>query len=295
MYTFTIGIPAYNEENTIQHLLKSISPQIEDKNYVVKKIIVISDGSDDLTVERAWASANEIVEVIDDTRRLGKSARINQIIQQNTSDYIILIDADTVLTPNCLPEVAATLQINDLDFFSCEIQPRENKSIFQKSINASVSITQNISKIWNNGDNVLACHGAFIGIKYNLAKKISLPSTIGNDAYLYFFLKKLGGRFGYCKSAKVLYSTPKSFRDYFNQSVRFQKSKQKMLVYFGNQAANNYKVPLKVLFLSFFSLKPKTYIFLFLYVLTQPIIHIKKLLNNISYKDDLWTIAKSTK
>src|SRR5438034_1198422 len=91
-----VGIPAHNEAANIAKLLRSIFDQEQDM-YRLAKVIVVSDGSVDRTVDTARQINNPKLEVIAHTDNQGKPARINELFRRAESDILVLIDADVVL------------------------------------------------------------------------------------------------------------------------------------------------------------------------------------------------------
>ena len=81
-------IPAYNEENTIEDVIKTVKkiPEID-------KIIVVSDGSTDNTVEIA---RNLGVRVFEMKKNIGKGGAIKKGFEKTDSDILLFLDADLV-------------------------------------------------------------------------------------------------------------------------------------------------------------------------------------------------------
>ncbi len=85
-------IPAYNEERTIGEVLSVLK-----KVSLVKKIIVVSDGSTDNTVQVARKYDVEIVELQENR---GKGGAIKAGIDNIKADVVLFLDADLLgLTP----------------------------------------------------------------------------------------------------------------------------------------------------------------------------------------------------
>ncbi len=93
--TVTIGIPAYNEEANIEHLLRSI---ISDQSKQIKliKIIVISDGSTDATVKKARSIKDKRIFVLDRKKRLGLVQSENEILKHTQGDVLVMLDGDVI-------------------------------------------------------------------------------------------------------------------------------------------------------------------------------------------------------
>jgi len=99
--TISIGIPAYNEEANIGNLLESILSQKQD-SFVLKEMIVISDGSTDRTVQEAKKVSDERVKVIEGIERRGQAYRQNEICSRASADFLVLLNADILIKNNSL-------------------------------------------------------------------------------------------------------------------------------------------------------------------------------------------------
>ena len=82
-------IPAYNEEKTIASVLSTLK-----KSPLVSNIIVVSDGSEDGTVE--VASAFEDVTVIDLLENRGKGGAVKAGLERCTEEIVLILDADLI-------------------------------------------------------------------------------------------------------------------------------------------------------------------------------------------------------
>lgn len=89
MTNVTAIIPAYNEENTIGDVLRILV-----ESATVEEIIVVSDGSDDQTVNRA--SSFKQVKVIELLENRGKGGAIKAGLDHSEHDIILILDADLI-------------------------------------------------------------------------------------------------------------------------------------------------------------------------------------------------------
>ena len=78
--TVTIGIPAYNEEANIGVLLRAIVKQRET-DFVLKKIIVVSDKSTDNTANEVKKIKDSRIKLIENRVRRGKVYNQNKIFE----------------------------------------------------------------------------------------------------------------------------------------------------------------------------------------------------------------------
>src|SRR4028118_1289230 len=107
MPIFSVIIPVYNGEKTIQETIESVLNQ----TFTDFELIVINDGSQDSTLE--------IVERIQDSRlnvfsypNAGQAASRNRGFSHASGEYISFIDADDLWTPDKLEAQLRALQDN---------------------------------------------------------------------------------------------------------------------------------------------------------------------------------------
>jgi glycosyltransferase involved in cell wall biosynthesis len=110
MKAFVI-IPAYNEENNIESVIK------KTKRYVsANRIIVIADGSRDRTAEKA---EREKVAVLRHLVNLGKGAALKtgcEYALSKGADVLIAIDADGQHKPEDIPKLLKAMKGRDIVF-----------------------------------------------------------------------------------------------------------------------------------------------------------------------------------
>ncbi len=103
MVKLTVIVPAYNEEATIEEILKRVRevPVTVEDTAVEKEIIVVDDGSTDATrhilarLAKQWPD----IRVVMHERNQGKGAAIRTGLKHATGDYIVIQDADLEYDP----------------------------------------------------------------------------------------------------------------------------------------------------------------------------------------------------
>ncbi|MCJ7536980.1 MAG: glycosyltransferase family 2 protein [Anaerolineales bacterium] len=102
----SVIIPVYNEEETIEEILRRV--EMEE---IATEILVIDDGSTDGTREKL-ASLNEVgnLRIILHDRNQGKGAAVRTGIQNATGDVFLIQDADLEYDPRDYPALIRPIE-----------------------------------------------------------------------------------------------------------------------------------------------------------------------------------------
>src|SRR5258706_4221101 len=217
----TVGIPAYNEEKNIIHLLKDVLSQ--NKNlWSLKEIIVVDDYSSDSTVKKIKRFGSIKVKVIGKKFRRGKSLCLNDIFTEFKSDVLVLFDGDVRLKSNFTIErlVAGFVNNKNLMLTSGDKIPFKPKTFIQRGIFSTYKVFHKSKLEINGGNNIFGCQGGCIAMRSKFAKEIILPATLAEDAYLYLLCMKKGYEFRYIDDAAVFYKLANNTIEYSSQLVR---------------------------------------------------------------------------
>jgi glycosyltransferase involved in cell wall biosynthesis len=109
----SVLIPAYNEEETIELVLR----RVLELGEIVKEVIVVDDGSVDGTaavVERV-AAAEPLVRFFRLPKNQGKTAAIRHALECATGDILIIQDADLEYDPREIPAVIEPILAGQAD------------------------------------------------------------------------------------------------------------------------------------------------------------------------------------
>lgn len=99
--SFSIIVPAYNEEENISKCLESLL----ELDYRSVEIMVVDDGSSDDTAEIANRYQDRGVKVVRMYRNEGRAAALNAGIRESNGDIILFVDADATADPDLLKKV----------------------------------------------------------------------------------------------------------------------------------------------------------------------------------------------
>ena len=114
----SIIIPSYNSEKTIERAINSVITQ----NYSNKEIIVVDDGSFDNT-KTILSKYVESINIVT-TENFGVSRARNNGIKNAVGDYIMFLDSDDYLLPDCLNTMMGN--IDDSDILCCSFLIKNN-------------------------------------------------------------------------------------------------------------------------------------------------------------------------
>lgn len=102
MASIAVGVFAYNQAAFVRIALESVATQTHRPD----KVLVFDDGSSDSTVQTVHRVVSELeldaCTVVADGENHGLSARLNQFLDAVDSDWVLILAADDLLTPNCL-------------------------------------------------------------------------------------------------------------------------------------------------------------------------------------------------
>jgi len=241
--TVTIGIPAYNEEQNIALLIKDVLKQ-KQKNYVLEKILVASDGSSDNTVGIVNSLKNSQIEILDFKERLGLATRLNNLIENSNSDCLIALNADIRLKGATTIKKLIAPILKGADLAAGNIVPTEPTNLLEKVLYVGCIYKNNILREYNNGDNYLSCHGPIRAFSKKLYKNLRFKFSAGEDTYSYLYCKKNNFKYVYAEKAEAIYKLPSTLSDHLNQLHRFLNLNQNLDKEFGkNFVRQNMYIP----------------------------------------------------
>lgn len=247
--TISIGTSAYNEEQNILNLLKSLSSQKEDAIKIIE-IIVISDGSTDDTVRIAKTVKDKRIKVIDYGKRLGQPSRIGQLLKMFKGDVLVLIDSDMITKDvKTFKNVTKKFIEDEETALVCgETEPLPARTFLESAINNYISSRRSLTNEFNFGSTAYCAH-AFLAYSKKFAKTLSIPKNILNpDAYSYFMCKSKGYQAIFAKDAVALYRSPQSIKDHLNQATRHIIGGLQLKKYFGEELVDaGFAIPKPIL------------------------------------------------
>ena len=217
----TIGIAAFNEENNIKYVLKDILKQ-KEREWKLKKILLIDDGSTDNTVKEASDVVDRRVSIIHNNLRRGKTKCLQMMFEKLSTEVLVMLDADIKIgDKNTISSLIKPLFLKkNTMLVGGNSKPFTPKTFFEKAVYTTFEVFYKSRLKLRGGNNIFGCTGSILAIKQAFAKTIKFPSIVNEDAYLYMKCVTKGFLFRYVDSAKVYYKLPNNIRDYVRQIFR---------------------------------------------------------------------------
>ena len=247
----SVGTSAFNEANNIKNMLVSVLAQ-KEKNFVLKEILVVSDGSSDNTVAIAQSIKDKRIKIFNDRKRFGQPSRIAQMLKTFKGDVFILIDSDMVMKNNLTIEKMVSKFRSDAEtaLVCGETYPLTPRTFLEKAINNYRYARTYLEhkNIFDFGKTAYSAH-AFLAYSKKFARGLSIPHNVLNpDAFSYFACITNGYKQHYENRAVALYSSPQNLKDHINQSIRHLAGGVQLYDYFGKKSVDaGFTVPSKIM------------------------------------------------
>lgn len=146
----SIAIPFYNAESTLLDAIRSVFAQTHEQ----WELILIDDGSTDLSLSIAKSIDDPRVRVFSDGKNLKLAARLNQIVELASYDFIARMDADDLMSPVRLEKQIKLLNASStIDLVStglCSLND-ENKALGIRCATSKHTITSEKLLSGNSG------------------------------------------------------------------------------------------------------------------------------------------------
>ena len=223
--TITILIPAYNEEENITSCINSILNQKGD-SYLVKKILVISDGSTDATVERVQLIDSPIITCVTWKENQGIEAAVDYAFRNTSNDFIIKLDGDLAFNNNhALERILKKQKENQSDLvYIGQNYQTPDQTLLQKYIayiHGQLYKKDLLPQLTE--PQYLQTHivGSYL-IPRDLYKKITIPSDIvPEDVYIFYKAQEEGFVTSYLLDPQVYFAYPQSWSHHLSQITRW--------------------------------------------------------------------------
>jgi glycosyltransferase involved in cell wall biosynthesis len=291
--TVTIGIPALNEGRNIRQLLFSLLEQ-KVRNFELKEIIIVSDGSTDDTVAKARSIRDPRIKVFKKAARTGTAETQNSILRKAGGDILVMLDGDIMPADNLFLYniVRPIIEDERVGLVGGAVLPLKPRNFIESVLTVGHFLKDRIYINMARGENIYLCHGRVRAFSRDFYKIIHWPRNVAEDAYSYLLCLQCGFKFRYAPKAKIYFRIPSNLKEHFTQSIRFFGGRKLMKRVFNpGFVTSEYRIPL----LNAVGVTLKS-------ILTRPLLTVTYLVLMIcvwivspkSYIDN-WPLAVSTK
>lgn len=248
-------VPALDEEQNIGGLIDDIQRQELAGAFLLEKMIIVSDGSTDGTVEvvESRSRGERRVELVVNERRLGNARAINIGKSMVESDVLVILDGDIRLGDDSTLHTLLSGMEPGVGMTGGNPRPVRDSGTFASAINeCGAFLRDDLRRRVRGGNNVISALGCILALDRALYADVEIPLNpvspellVPNDQYFYMKCLQKGMRFVSIDDARVRYRLCNSISDTNRQGVRFVFSMTSMDAFFDEGLlAREYSFPL---------------------------------------------------
>ena len=128
----TVVVAAYNAEKVIEQRIRNI----QDSDYPSDKwrMVIVSDGSTDSTVQRARALGDPRVDIVVMNERSGKARALERALREVRSGIVVFTDVTAKFLPNTLRHLGRHFIDEDVGLVSGELQVVDGRGIHVEGV-----------------------------------------------------------------------------------------------------------------------------------------------------------------
>jgi len=218
--SFSIIIPAKNEERTIGRLLKLLEEQEYPED--LREIIVVEDGSTDSTL--AICKSFPKVLCIHRDNSNGKPSALNYALTFAKKDVIAILDADTIIERDFLYKASKFFSDNELMALQCSLRPANaNLNLISKLASIEELLYEYIVAGKSRLNLLVTSHGTAFFIRREALNILNgwKEDALAEDAELSMRLRKLNMKIVYTTYIKAWREVPSGILVLFKQRLRW--------------------------------------------------------------------------
>lgn len=215
----SIVIPAYNEEENIKQCLDSVKNSDYPQNRI--ETIVVDDGSDDKTQE--FVKGYKGVKLFKQNH-LGKTEALNLGVKKAKHNFVVTIDADTIVEKDFLKEIIKPFSDETIGAATGNSKVQNRNTVLGSFQNVEYHfnnlIRHSFSNVFNNG---IWFFGALACYRKNALKKTGFfkKDSLAEDVDIALEIKKSGYKVFNASSACGYTVVPKTLKGLYSQRARW--------------------------------------------------------------------------
>lgn len=209
-------VPVYNEEQNLEHMLKSLLGQ-RGRRVDLREVVVVASGCTDRTVEIAEsvATADARVRVLVQNVRLGKASAVNAYARERdpSAEFVLIASGDILLQPGYLDLALASFE--DPEVGMCGGRPvptNDRDSLMGRIVHFMWDLHHEVSmespKL-----------GEAVVIRSKLMGRLSERSAVDEASFEASVIRQ-GFRLKYVSEAAIANRGPRGMREFLRQRRR---------------------------------------------------------------------------
>jgi cellulose synthase/poly-beta-1,6-N-acetylglucosamine synthase-like glycosyltransferase len=220
----SVIVPAHNEGSTIDFAINSLI----DLDYPNKEIIVVDDDSKDDTYVKARPYASRgLIKLFRKTEPSSSKARaVNYGVQFASGDIIVIIDADTIITRDCLLRLIKPFEMDDVVGIAGNVRIYNDKSFLGRIQAYEYMMAMELGRAYQSIIRILLIiPGALGAFRASVFKELGEmdDDTITEDFDFALKLQKTGKRILFRSDAVGWTVSPEKWGKWIRQRVRWAR------------------------------------------------------------------------
>ncbi len=226
--TFSVIIPAYNEEDSIKDTIKSVLNLDYPKEKL--EIVVINDGSKDRTgkivEELARENKGRNIKLINQINQ-GKAKSLNNGLKIINGEFFACLDADSIINSDALKKMLAVFQENgkELAIVTPSMRIRDPKTILQKFQRLEYLMSVTLARFRSKLDCAHVAPGPFSVYRTEYITKMGGfdENNLTEDQEIAYRAQKNHYKILQCSDAIVYTLCPPNLKELYKQRNRWFK------------------------------------------------------------------------
>ncbi|MBI2148040.1 glycosyltransferase family 2 protein, partial [Candidatus Woesearchaeota archaeon] len=222
----SIGIPAYNEENTITKTIESVVGL--DYPRELLEIIVVNDGSNDKTaiiVKGEIRKHKNIKILLINQKNKGKGSALNAALKASKGEFFVSLDADSFIREDALKKLLPHFTDSNVAAVLPLMKIKQPKKLIEKIQWAEYMVNLFYKRLMAILDCIQVTPGPFSVYRKNILLKVGCYSedNLTEDMELTLRLQKHHYDIKQIADTEVYTVPPKTLKAFFKQRNRWYK------------------------------------------------------------------------
>lgn len=219
----SVGICAYNEEKSIERVIRDVLSQRMPNNFTLQEVLIVSSGSTDKTedIVRLLSGHDNRVKLLTEKGKSGKVSGLNIILREAIGDILILTDADVFPAPRSFMELVKPFKNEHVGAVGGRPIPLDSENTFWGFVGHLIwtKLQHRLLTAEMKQGIFFQLSGYLCAVRRYLIERIPV-NVIDDDKYLGEAIRRRGFKVLYVPQAVVYIYGPKSTRDFLNQRAR---------------------------------------------------------------------------